>query len=75
MESAVSVDERRQSVAGGSPHPHEIADVTSRSGPGRVGGSIFTATTRRGAGLAWCPTLTGSFHTPERFGWIELTGP
>ena len=22
--------------------------------------------------LAWSPTLTGSFHTPERFGWLEF---
>ena len=24
------------------------------------------------AGLAFSPTLRGSFHTPERFGWLEL---
>jgi predicted TIM-barrel fold metal-dependent hydrolase len=24
------------------------------------------------AGLAFSPTLTGTFHTPERFGWLEL---
>ncbi|MDB6070058.1 MAG: Amidohydrolase, partial [Verrucomicrobiales bacterium] len=28
-----------------------------------------------GAGLAWSPTLVGTFHRPERFGLIELTGP
>ena len=22
--------------------------------------------------LAWSPTLTGSFHTPEKFGWLEF---
>ena len=29
------------------------------------------------AGLAFSPTLRGSFHTPERFGWlvfVESTG-
>jgi len=23
--------------------------------------------------LAWSPALTGSFHTPEKFGWLEFT--
>ena len=23
-------------------------------------------------GLAFSPVLTGTFHTPDRFGWIEL---
>jgi hypothetical protein len=27
------------------------------------------------AGLALSPTLTGTFHTPGRFGWLELAGP
>ncbi|HUF60984.1 MAG TPA: amidohydrolase family protein [Verrucomicrobiales bacterium] len=25
-----------------------------------------------GAGLAWRPTLTGTFHEPARFGWLEF---
>ena len=24
------------------------------------------------AGLAFSPVLTGTFHTPERFGWLEF---
>lgn len=24
------------------------------------------------SGLAFSPTLTGTFHTPERFGWLVL---
>jgi len=27
------------------------------------------------AGLAFSPALTGTFHTPERFGWLELSAP
>jgi len=26
------------------------------------------------AGLAFSPTLTGTFHTPARFGWLEFAG-
>ena len=26
-------------------------------------------------GLAFSPALTGTFHTPERFGWLEFGGP
>ncbi len=75
MESAVTVDESakvwRVEV--------RIPMKSLTSNPVRPGArwriNFYRHDKEHGAGLAWSPTLTGTFHTPERFGWIELTGP
>ncbi len=75
MESAVTVDETakvwRVEV--------RIPMKSLTSTPPRAGTkwriNLFRHDKEHGAGLAWSPALTGTFHTPERFGWIELTRP
>ena len=34
--------------------------------------NLFRHDTAHQAGLAFSPTLSSSFHTPERFGWLEF---
>lgn len=34
--------------------------------------NLFRHDTASNTGLAFSPTLKGSFHTPERFGWLEF---
>jgi hypothetical protein len=34
--------------------------------------NLYRCDRANGAFLAWRPPLTGSFHTPERFGWLEF---
>jgi predicted TIM-barrel fold metal-dependent hydrolase len=36
--------------------------------------NLYRHDRKAAAGLAFSPTLKGSFHTPERFGWMEFTG-
>jgi len=36
--------------------------------------NLFRHDTASGAGLAFSPALTNTFHTPERFGWLEFMG-
>ena len=37
--------------------------------------NLFRHDTAGGGFLAFSPTLTSTFHTPERFGWLEFAGP
>jgi hypothetical protein len=34
--------------------------------------NLFRHDTAHQAGLAFSPTLSSSFHTPERFGWLDF---
>ena len=36
--------------------------------------NLFRCDRHHKASLAWSPTLTATFHTPSRFGWLEFTG-
>lgn len=36
--------------------------------------NLFRHDTAHRVGLAFSPTLQGSFHVPERFGWVEFVG-
>jgi predicted TIM-barrel fold metal-dependent hydrolase len=72
MESAVSVDEAagvwRLEVR--IPMKSLSAAVPQPGTRWRI--NLFRHDTATDAGLAFSPALTGTFHTPERFGWIEL---
>jgi hypothetical protein len=35
--------------------------------------NLYRCDRAHNAFLAWSPTLTGSFHAPGKFGWLEFT--
>ena len=37
--------------------------------------NLFRHDRHHGAGLAFSPTLRGTFHAPDRFGWLVFRGP
>jgi hypothetical protein len=51
-----------------------IAETAPRSGT-RWRINLFRHDRSEKAGLAFSPTLSGSFHVPERFGWLEFADP
>lgn len=72
MESAVTVDEAAKvwraevripmkSLAAAPPAPGTKWRI-----------NLFRHDQASNSGLAFSPTLRGTFHTPERFGWVEL---
>ena len=73
MESAVSVDEAAHvwRVEVRIPMKALAPDAPPAAGT-RWRINLFRHDTASGAGLAFSPTLTGTFHTPERFGWLEF---
>jgi len=72
MESAVSIDEPARVWRAEVRIPLK-ALASTRPQPGvRWRINLFRHDTANHGFLAFSPTLTGSFHTPERFGWIEF---
>ncbi len=74
MESAVQIDEASRiwrvevripwaAFGGGAPDAGERWRI-----------NFYRHDKASGAGLAWSPTLTGTFHEPARFGWLEFRG-
>ncbi len=74
MQSAVSVDEAAhvwrvevripiKAIAGKAPEPGARWRI-----------NLFRHDKASGSGLAFSPALRGTFHTPERFGWLEFEG-
>jgi hypothetical protein len=75
MESAVTVDETAKVWRVEVRIPMKALTSTPPQAGTKWRINFFRHDKEHGAGLAWNPALTGTFHTPERFGWIELTGP
>ena len=75
LESAVSVDEAAHVWRVEVRIPlRNLAEAAPQPGA-RWRINLFRHDTAGGGFLAFSPTLTGTFHTPERFGWLEFTGP
>ncbi len=72
MESAVKVDEaaRVWRVEARIPLKSLAASLPAAGTRWRV--NLYRHDKHAGAGLAFSPTLTGSFHEPARFGWLEF---
>ena len=70
MESVVAVDESARVWRA------EIRIPMTALAPPQPGArwriNLFRQDKANNASLAFSPTLRGSFHTPERFGWLEL---
>ena len=73
MESAVSVDEAARIWRAEVRIPLKALARTPPQPGVRWRINLFRHDTANRGFLAFSPTLTGSFHTPERFGWIEFT--
>ena len=72
MESVVTVDEGAHVWRCEVRIPMKsLATVAPKSGT-RWRINLFRMDTAGKAGLAFSPALRGNFHTPERFGWLEL---
>ena len=72
MESAVAIDEAARIWRCEVRIPMKaLAAAEPKSGV-RWRINLFRMDTAGKAGLAFSPALRGSFHTPERFGWLEL---
>ncbi len=75
MESAASLDETAHVWRVEVRIPlRALADTAPQPGA-RWRINLFRHDTAGGGFLAFSPTLTSTFHTPERFGWLEFAGP
>ncbi|HZJ16663.1 MAG TPA: amidohydrolase family protein [Chthoniobacteraceae bacterium] len=72
MESAVSIDEPARAWRAEVRIPLKALANTPPQPGVRWRINLFRHDTANRGFLAFSPTLTGSFHTPERFGWIEF---
>lgn len=72
MESAVSVDESAKVWRAEIRIPMKALAAAPPAAGTRWRLNLFRHDKARGAGLAFSPTLTGTFHAPDRFGWLEL---
>ena len=72
MESAVSIDEAAKIWRAEVRIPLKaLAEAAPKPGT-RWRINLYRHDAANKAGLAFRPTLRGSFHTPERFGWLQL---
>jgi len=72
MEFAVSVDEPAKVWRAEIRIPlTAIGDTRPQAGT-RWRANFYRHDRRHKAGLAFSPTLNPSFHTPDRFGWLEF---
>lgn len=74
MESAVSVDETAKVWRVEVRIPMKALSATAPTAGTRWRLNLYRHDAASRSGLAFSPTLTGTFHTPERFGWLELIG-
>jgi len=75
MESAVTVDEAAKVWRTEVRIPMKALSATAPQPGARWRINLYRHDAAGKAGLAFNPTLTGTFHTPARFGWLELTAP
>jgi hypothetical protein len=75
MESSVSVDESAKVWRLEVRIPMKSLSAAAPQPGTRWRINLFRHDTATDAGLAFSPALTGTFHTPERFGWLELSKP
>ncbi len=75
MESAVSVDEATLVWRLEVRIPLRALAETAPQPGARWRINLFRHDTANRGFLAFSPTLTSTFHTPERFGWLEFAGP
>lgn len=74
MESTVSVDEAAHVWRLEVRIPLRALAETAPQPGTRWRINLFRHDTAGRGFLAFSPTLTGTFHTPERFGWLEFAG-
>lgn len=72
MESAVSVDEAARVWRVEVRIPLKSIAATPPKPGTRWRLNLYRHDKANAAGLAFSPTLRGTFHTPERFGWLEF---
>lgn len=75
MQSAVTVDEAAKIWRVEVRIPMKSLTTTSPRPGDKWRINLFRHDKANAAGLAFSPTLNNNFHTPEKFGWLELTGP
>ena len=73
MEWQVRVDERRKVWRCEARIPLESLSGTRPVAGTRWRANLYRIDRANRAFLASNPLLSGSFHTPERFGWLEFT--
>lgn len=73
MESAVQVDEKLSVWRVEVRIPMQALTTKSPEAGARWRINLYRHDTANQAFLAFSPTLNGSFHTPDRFGWLELS--
>ncbi len=67
-QSAVKVDRKRKVFTVEMRIPLELLSATRPQAGARWRLNLYRCDRANGAFLAWSPVLTGSFHTPEKFG-------
>ena len=72
MESAVTMDEGAHVWRVEVRIPLKAISETGPSTGGRWRINLYRHDKASGSGLAFSPTLTTTFHTPDRFGWLEF---
>jgi hypothetical protein len=72
MESAVTVDQEKKTWRVEVRIPMSALASAKPSAGARWRINFYRHDKASGSGLAFSPTLTGTFHKPERFGWLEF---
>jgi hypothetical protein len=72
MQSAVTVDENAHIWRVEVRIPMKALAATPPQPGARWRVNLYRHDTASNSGLAFSPTLTNSFHTPARFGWLEF---
>lgn len=72
MESAVSIDEQARIWRVEVRIPLKSITATPPQAGSRWRINLYRHDKANQAGLAFSPTLRGTFHAPERFGWLEF---
>ena len=72
MESAVTVDETAKVWRCEARIPMKALAATAPAAGTRWRINLFRHDAASRVGLAFSPALRGTFHTPSRFGWLEL---
>jgi predicted TIM-barrel fold metal-dependent hydrolase len=72
MESAVTVDDKAKVWRVEVRIPMSSLAVSPPAAGARWRLNLYRHDAANRSGLAFSPTLTGTFHTPDRFGWLEL---
>jgi predicted TIM-barrel fold metal-dependent hydrolase len=71
-QSAVKVDKRKQVWTAEWRMPLEVLSASKPSPGTRWRLNLYRCDKAKHAALGWSPVLTGSFHTPEKFGTLEF---